>query len=140
MLACFPKKNNADLEKYNRTVGEEQLLFSLRKAGYPAGKLSDEFPDRKYSSVAAKWRKMYTPTDYEIVHEWKHAEDLQLEESQREGSPWSSIGQLFPSHGAGECLIRFLELQGSLPYPCPSNSATLWEPEDILVLVSMRNK
>lgn len=122
------------------TASEEQLLFSLRKAGYPPIKLGDEFPERNEDALKTKWIKMATSVDYKHNDEWKPVEDLQLEHLQREGNSWSLISQSFPRHSAGECLIRFLELHGSLPYPCPPNSATPWEPEEIAVLISMRNK
>ena len=115
-------------------------LFSLRKAGYPPGKLSDEFPERNKPAVKNPWGAMATPVDYDTKHEWKLVEDQRLRHYQREGNSWSSNGQLLPSHSAGECLIRYLELHGSLPHPCPLNSATPRVPEENLILMSMCNK
>ena len=123
------------------TASEEQLLFSLRKAGYPLVKVSDEFPDRKKSGVIDRWRRyMGTPVDYEDKHEWKPSEDLQLGQFQREGYSWTAGSKFLPGHRAGECLVQFLKLHGSLPYPCPSNSAIPWGSEEKSILISMRNK
>lgn len=122
------------------STSEEQLLFSLRKAGCPPTKLSDDFPERNEAALSMKWIQMATPIDYKHNDEWKPIEDLQLGRLQRKGKTWSLISQSFPSHSAGECLVRFSELHGSLPYPCPSSSASPWEPEEIAILISMRNK
>ena len=121
------------------TASEEQLLFGLRKAGYPPTKLSDEFPERNEAALNMKWIEMATPVDHKPNDEWNPVEDLQLGHLQREGNSWSLISQSFPSHSAAECLIRFSELH-SLPYPCPPSSATPWEREEIAILISMRNK
>lgn len=105
-------------------------MFSLRKAGHHPSRISDEFPERTERAVESKWQYKCPPVDFKV--EWTELEDQQLQNFHREGNDCMSIGSLIPGprHTAGDCLIRYLEIHGSLPYPCPTASAFPWAPRD----------
>lgn len=129
-------------EEWPWTSSEEQLLFSLHKAGYPPKKVGDEFPERIGLAVKVEWEYMDAPVDYEDDYQWTELEDQQLQDFHKAGNDWMSIARLMPGlrRTAGDCLVRYLQTHGSLPYPCPTASAFPWAPEEIAFLIRMRDQ
>lgn len=120
------------------TSSGEQLLFALRRAGYNVNEVSVEFPERTRNAVMKRSHSMGFPLDHKADHSWTQLEDQQLRNLHRAGVCWKSIAESIPKPSAGVCLVRYLELYGSLSYPCATISAFPWTPQEIECLVGMR--
>lgn len=140
--ACYQKHRRiSDNPREHRpwTSSEEQLLFSLHKAKYSWKEISDNFPERTLRAALRKIGYMGIPDYYEAVFPWTQYEDEQLEDLHLAGNNWLTISLRMSGPTVGDCLLRYLEKHGSLPYPCPTASKFPWAPAEIETLVSMRN-